>query len=163
MRAVRYVEFASELGRVRRVIAMARTAQSIADTCQTVPAVNQIEVHPANPSPKLLAYCATKGIHVSAYSPLGSTNSPLSSNDSLLSIAKGKGKSPQQVLLAWGLQQGLSILPKSVTKERIESNWELDGWDLTDAEMKELSSIKDRFKVCGDGWLPGKVFYGDDE
>src|SRR6187549_319174 len=81
---------------------------------QTVPAVNQIEVHPSNPSPKLLAYNASKGIHVSAYSPLGSTDSPLYSNESVLSIANAKGRTPQQILLAWGLQRGLSILPKSV-------------------------------------------------
>jgi glycerol 2-dehydrogenase (NADP+) len=63
----------------------------------------------------------------------------------------------------WGLQRGTSVIPKSVTPSRIEGNFELDGWELTEDEMKQLSSLKDRFKVCGDAWLPVKVFFGDDE
>jgi len=67
------------------------------------------------------------------------------------------------VLLKWGLQRGTSVIPKSVTASRIEKNFELDGWELTDDEMKKLSSLPDRFKVCDDAWLPVKVFFGDDE
>ena len=78
-------------------------------------------------------------------------------------MAKAKGKTPQQVLLAWGLQKGWSVIPKSVNKERIEKNFELDGWELMPEEMEKLSNLKDRFKVCGDRWLPVKVFFGDDE
>ncbi|CRK31738.1 hypothetical protein BN1708_005539, partial [Verticillium longisporum] len=132
-------------------------------SCKTVPAVNQIELHPCNPSPKLLEYNASKGIHSTAYSCLGSTDSPLYKNETLLNIAKAKGKTPQQVLLLWGLSRGTSVIPKSVSKERIAANYELDGWELTDDEIKQLSSIPDRFKVCGDAWLPIKVFFGDDE
>lgn len=65
--------------------------------------------------------------------------------------------------LMWGLQRGTSVIPKSVTASRIEGNFQLDGWSLTDDEMKQLSSRPDRFKVCGDAWLPVKVFFGDDE
>lgn len=130
---------------------------------QVVPAVNQVELHPCNPSPKLVAYCASKGIHVTGYSPLGSNDSPLYKNQTLLDIAKAKGKSPQQVLLAWGVQKGWSVVPKSVTKSRIDSNFDLNGWELTADEIKAIDSIKERFKVCGDAWLPVKVFFGDDE
>jgi glycerol 2-dehydrogenase (NADP+) len=63
----------------------------------------------------------------------------------------------------WGLQRGTSVIPKSVTASRIQGNFELNGWSLTDDEMKTLSSRPDRFKVCGDSWLPVKVFFGDDE
>lgn len=130
---------------------------------KTTPAVNQIELHPNCPSPKLLDYCKEKGIHVTAYSCLGSTDSPLYKDKTLLKIAEQKGKTPQQVLLLWGLQRGTSVIPKSVTASRIEANFELDGWSLTDEEMKQLSSLPDRFKVCGDAWLPIRVFFGDDE
>ncbi|KAK4228595.1 hypothetical protein QBC38DRAFT_454184 [Podospora fimiseda] len=127
-----------------------------------VPAVNQIELHPGNPSPKLVAYNTSKGIHSSGYSPLGSSDSPLYSNDTITEIAKAKGKTPQQILLAWGLQKGWSVLPKSVTPKRIEANFDLD-WSLTDEEVAKIDAIPDRFKVCGDSWLPVKVFFGDDE
>jgi glycerol 2-dehydrogenase (NADP+) len=132
-------------------------------SCKVVPAVNQIELHPGNPSPKLVAYNTSKGIHSSGYSPLGSTNSPLSNNATLEKIAKAKGKSPTQVLLMWGIQKGWSVLPKSVTPSRIEANFALDDWSLTDEEIAKIDAIPDRFKVCGDSWLPVKVFFGDEE
>ena len=94
---------------------------------------------------------------------MGSADSPLYTNQTLLKIAEAKGKTPQQVLLLWGLQKGWSVIPKSVTPKRIEANWQLDGWELTDDEVKAIDGIQDRFKVCGDGWLPIKVFFGDDE
>ena len=55
------------------------------------------------------------------------------------------------------------MLPKSVTKGRIEANFGLRGWQLTDQEMASLSDIPDRFKVADDSWLPVRVFFGDDE
>ena len=125
--------------------------------------MNQIELHPGNPSQKLVAYLEAKGIHPSGYSPLGSADSPLYENPTLIAIAEAKGRTPQQILLAWGLQKGWNVLPKSVTKARIEANWALDGWALTDDEVARLDGIQERFKVCGDGWLPVKVFFGDDE
>lgn len=132
-------------------------------SCKTVPAVNQIELHPNNPSPKLVAYNKEKGIHCTGYSCLGSTNSPLYKDATLLKLAENKGKTPQQVLLVWGIQKGWSVIPKSVTKERIEKNFELDGWELSSDEVRQLDNLKDRFKVCDDSWLPRKVFFGDDE
>ncbi|KAL2858376.1 NADP-dependent oxidoreductase domain-containing protein [Aspergillus pseudodeflectus] len=112
-----------------------------------VPAVNQIELHPNNPSPKLVAYNTSKGIHSTGYSCLGSTNSPLYKDQTLLQLAEKKGKTPQQVLLAWGLQKGWSVIPKSVSKSRIDANFELDGWSLTDEEVNQLDNLKDRFKL----------------
>jgi glycerol 2-dehydrogenase (NADP+) len=59
-------------------------------------------------------------------------------------------------------QRGTSVIPKSVTKSRIEANFQLDGWELTPEEMEALSNIKTRFKVCGDSWLPIKVFFNEE-
>ena len=132
-------------------------------SCKIVPAVNQIELHPNNPSPKLVAYNTSKGIHSTGYSCLGSTNSPLYKDPTLLQLAEKKGKTPQQVLLQWGIGKGWSVIPKSVNKARIDGNFDLDGWELTPDEIKELDGLKDRFKVCGDAWLPVRVFFGDDE
>lgn len=63
----------------------------------------------------------------------------------------------------WGLQRGSSIIPKSVTPSRIDSNFEMDGWSLLEDEMAALSQIQTRTKVVGDGWMPIRVFLGDDE
>jgi hypothetical protein len=67
-------------------------------SCKTTPAVNQIELHPNCPSPKLLDYCKSKGIHATAYSCLGSTNSPLAKDQTLKKIADSKGLTTAQVL-----------------------------------------------------------------
>lgn len=128
-----------------------------------VPAVNQIELHPNNPSPKLVAYNTSKGIHSTAYSCLGSTNSPLHKEPTLLKLAESKGKTSAQILLQWGIQKGWSVIPKSVNNARIDANFQLDGWELTPDEIKQLDSIPSRNKVCDDSWLPIKVFFGDDE
>lgn len=109
-----------------------------------------------------MAYNASKGIHTTGYSPLGSTESPLYKNETLLTIARDKGKTAQQVLIMWGLQKGWSVVPKSVTPSRIRANWDLDGWNLSEADVKKIDVIPDRFKVCSDAWLPIKVFFGDD-
>jgi glycerol 2-dehydrogenase (NADP+) len=112
-----------------------------------------------------VAYNTSKGTHSTGYSCLGSTDSPLYKNKTLHGLAAKKGKTMQQVLLMWGLQKGWSVIPKSATQARIEANFELDGWELTEEEIKTIDSLPERFKVCGDAWLPEgvKVFFGDDE
>ena len=131
-------------------------------TCKTIPAVNQIELHPGNASPRLVSFCRQNGIHCTAYSCLGSRNSPLYKDPTLLLIGDKRGKTPQQVLLAWGIQKGWSVIPKSVSKERIEANFGLDGWELTPKEIKDIDMVDLQFKVCTDDWLPVKVFFKED-
>lgn len=65
----------------------------------------------------------------------------------------------------WGLERGSSVIPKSVTASRIQGNFELDDWELTSEEMKQINDMPERFKVCDGGFLPEgvKVFFGDDE
>lgn len=125
--------------------------------------MNQVELHPLHPSPQLLAYCNSKQIHLTAYCPLGSTDSPLKDNEILQGVAKRHHVPVQLVILAWGVQRGTSILPKSVTKSRIEANFAADDWTISDAEMREISGIQERFKVTDDEWLPYKVFSQDNE
>jgi len=134
-----------------------------APTTRIIPAVNQIELHPNNPSPKLIAYLNDKGIHPTGYSCLGSTNSPLHKDPTLLDVVERTGKSSAQVLIKWGMQKGWSVIPKSVAEPRILQNWDQDGWELDAQDVEKLSNLNDRVKVCSDGWLPVKVFFGDDE
>lgn len=67
------------------------------------------------------------------------------------------------MLLQWGISKNWSVIPKSVTAARIQANFDIDGWELTAEEIKEIDQIPDRFKVCDDSWLPAKIFFGDDE
>jgi len=73
------------------------------ETISVVPAANQIEIHPCWPSNKLIEFCRAIGIHCIAYSPLGSTQSPLAGDPTLRDIANTREKTVQQILLMWGL------------------------------------------------------------
>lgn len=66
-----------------------------------IPAVNQIENHPSLPQQEIVDFCKTKGIHVTAYSPLGSTGGPLMTNETIVKIAKKHNVSSSTVLLSW--------------------------------------------------------------
>jgi glycerol 2-dehydrogenase (NADP+) len=140
-----------------------RNLETLLASATVVPAVCQLELHPNCPSTKLLDFCKEKGIHVTSYSCLGSTNSPLANDQTVKAIADAHGKTPQQVLLVWGLKRGTSVIPKSVNEDRIKSNFDLNGLDLTDEEMAKLDGLPDRFKVCGDAWWHGVVFSSKEE
>lgn len=127
-------------------------------TCIIKPAVNQIELHPCNPSSLLVEFSASRGVHTTGYCPLGSDNSPLFEHQTVLDIAAAKNKSPQQVLIMWGLQKGWSVVPRSANKDHIDANFDMDGWALSEDQMRRLSSIEERFKVCDDSKLPIKIF-----
>jgi len=122
---------------------------------KTVPAVNQVELHPYLPQNDLLAYCKSKGIHVTAYSPLGSTNSSLTKEDVIVEIAKKYGKTEAQVLISWGAQRGTSVIPKSVTPERVESNFH--DFILEDADMQKINDIH---KTKGKRLVDPATFWG---
>ncbi|KAJ0413599.1 NADP-dependent oxidoreductase domain-containing protein [Aspergillus carlsbadensis] len=131
-------------------------------TCTLVPAVNQVELHPYWPSRRLLRYCAQHGIHCTAYSCLGSADSPLLSEPVLLEISPARNRSPQQILIMWGIQRGTSVLPKSVNAARIRDNFQLDGWELSVEDMEKLNGCATRLKSCTGEWLPGKFMFDDD-
>jgi alcohol dehydrogenase (NADP+) len=114
------------------------------------PAVNQVEMHPMLRQDELLAACTAMGTHVTAYSPLGSPDSAsfikhdgasLLAHPVVQKLAQETGKSAGQVLIRWALQHGSSVIPKSVTPSRIQENFEMDGWSLSDAQFAELSAL----------------------
>lgn len=105
-----------------------------------VPAANQIEVHPFLQQRKTRALCAKHGIVVQAYSPL--TRGRQLDHPVLLDVAKRVGKTPAQVMLRWGIEHGLVILPKSVREERIRENADLFDFRLDVDAMKELDGLE---------------------
>ncbi|RCH80646.1 hypothetical protein CU098_007790 [Rhizopus stolonifer] len=107
-------------------------------TAKVVPAVNQIELHPYLPQNKLVDYCTSKGIHCTAYSPLGSSQSTLLQDETLNKIAKAHDKSVAQILISWGVTR-TSVLPKSVNPERIKAN--IDVVTLNDEEIQAINNI----------------------
>ncbi|KAF2852219.1 Aldo/keto reductase [Plenodomus tracheiphilus IPT5] len=107
------------------------------------PMLNQIEIHPFLPNTELVKYCQDKGILPAAYSPLGSQNQipstgeKVRTNAKLNEVAQRSGHDLAQVLLAWGLQRGYAVLPKSSTPKRIESNFQIPELSKEDFEAVE--------------------------
>ncbi|XXG80983.1 hypothetical protein AAC387_Pa09g1721 [Persea americana] len=115
-------------------------------TSKIPPAVNQVEMHALWQQKKLREFCMEKGIHVSAYSPLGGRDAPWGTNkvmecEVLKEIAKAKGKTVAQICLRWVYEQGVSLLVKSFNKERLRENLLIFDWALTEEESHKISLI----------------------
>lgn len=113
-----------------------------------IPTVNQIEMHPYLIQPKLLDFCAGKGIAITAYCPLGRNAPPkgtalpaLLANPVLKTIAEKRGKTPAQVALRWAIQRDVIVIPKSTNPDRIKENWEIFDFILDEEDMNQLNSL----------------------
>jgi len=113
-----------------------------------VPAVNQIEVHPYFAQREVQDFAAEHGILTQAWSPIGgitfyrdgSHGSTL--NDPVIGdIATAHGKSPAQVMLRWGLQQGRSVIPKSTKPSRIAENINVFDFELSADELTAIDDL----------------------
>jgi 2,5-diketo-D-gluconate reductase A len=111
----------------------------IAETGE-VPALNQVERHPWLPQHDLIAFHEQHGIVTGAWSPLG--RGRLIEDPVLTGIADAHGVSVAQVLVRWNVQQGVVVLPKSVTPARIRSNLDVDGFVLTDDELGAIAGLE---------------------
>uniref|UniRef100_A0A453FXB8 NADP-dependent oxidoreductase domain-containing protein n=1 Tax=Aegilops tauschii subsp. strangulata TaxID=200361 RepID=A0A453FXB8_AEGTS len=118
------------------------------------PAVDQVECHPGWQQSKLHTFCQSAGVHLSAYSPLGSPGSTWMNGNVLkepvvLSIAEKLGKTPAQVALRWNIQMGHSVLPKSVSEERIKQNLAVYDWSIPEDLLAKFSEIKQARLLMG--------------
>ncbi|RZC19457.1 NADPH-dependent aldo-keto reductase, chloroplastic isoform B [Glycine soja] len=119
--------------------------QDLLDIARVPPAVNQVELHPGWQQQKLHAFCESKGIHLTGYSPLGSPGvlkSDILKNPVVIEIAEKLGKTPAQVALRWGLQTGHSVLPKSTNESRIKGNFDVFDWSIPEELLAKFSEIK---------------------
>uniref|UniRef100_A0A0D9WH92 NADP-dependent oxidoreductase domain-containing protein n=1 Tax=Leersia perrieri TaxID=77586 RepID=A0A0D9WH92_9ORYZ len=111
------------------------------------PAVNQVECHPVWQQSKLRKFCVSNGIHLSAYSPLGSPGTVMVKENVLahpviVSTAEKLGKTAGQVALRWGIQMGHSVLPKSTNEERIKANLDVYDWSIPEDLFVKFSEIE---------------------
>ncbi|CCH42146.1 hypothetical protein BN7_1691 [Wickerhamomyces ciferrii] len=130
-----------------------------APTTKVTPAVNQIEVHPLLPQTELIEFALSKGIITEAYSPLGSLDSPLFTNQTLLEVAKNYDVSVAQLLINWALKRGYVVLPKSVNPQRIDANFKT--FQLKDEDFNKVSDLvklEGEQRFVKPDWSPFKVF-----
>ncbi|KAI0309839.1 Aldo/keto reductase [Amylostereum chailletii] len=113
-------------------------------SCETTPATNQLELHVYNPDHALVAYLKSKKILAQAYSPLGSTNSPLIQDETVAAIAKKHGFSPADVLLGWLVSKEVCVITRSLNPERMYSNIRgpfVAYKGLTEEDIKTLDGV----------------------
>ena len=141
-----------------------RKIQELLPHCRIRPVVNQVERHPWLQQNELLASCQAEGITITAYSPLGSAPSgqisPLLQIPEVQAIAGEHGCSAAQVLLAWGIATGTSVIPKSVQRERLAANLAAAQLQVSAEEVARLNGLDRRQRfVDGSFWdLPGGMY-----
>ncbi|MCL7023490.1 hypothetical protein MKW94_001479 [Papaver nudicaule] len=134
--------------------------QTILDTANIPPAVNQVETNPVWQNLKLREFCKAKGVVVTAYSPLGASEmpwplapNPVREAHELHEIAKARGKTHAQVCLRWVYEQGVSLLVKSFNEQRMKENLMIFDWELTRDDLVKISKIPQRKGVIGDDFV----------
>lgn len=111
----------------------------LADETDTVPSVNQIEVHPYFGNDEVRAYGREHGIATEAWAPIA--QGKVLDDPVINRIAGSRDKTPAQVVLRWHIQRGDIVFPKSVTPARVKSNFELFDFELDDSDMDAISAL----------------------
>ena len=109
------------------------------DETETVPAVNQIEIHPYLTQDGLRAFNAEHGIATEAWSPIA--QGKVLDDPTITRTAQRLGRTPAQVTLRWHIQRGDIVFPKSVNRSRVEENFDLFGFELTDQDMAAITAL----------------------
>ncbi len=134
--------------------------QGLLDASLPKPEVNQVELHPYLQQPALVTFCRDQGIHLTAYSPLGSPDRPahlkadqepvLLDDPTIARIASGHGATPAQVLIAWAIARDTSVIPKSVHRERMQQNLAAADIALSPDDLSAIAEL-DRHRRYVDG------------
>ncbi|MGZ4459944.1 MAG: aldo/keto reductase [Nocardioidaceae bacterium] len=104
-----------------------------------VPAVNQVEIHPYFGNEDVRAFDAEHGIATEAWSPIA--QGKVLDDATLVRIAESHGKTPAQVTLRWHIQRGDIVFPKSVTRSRVEENFDIFDFELSGTDMTDITAL----------------------
>ena len=113
----------------------------------TVPAVNQIELHPGFAQRELSAFARQHGIHIEAWGPLGQGKYDLFGMPAVADAAAAHGVTPAQAVIRWHLQTGNIVFPKSNRRERMAENLNVFGFELSEAEMAAIDGLDQGLRV----------------
>lgn len=116
----------------------------LADFCETVeviPAVNQVELHPFFQQENALALMKEYEVTPEAWGPFAEGKHGIFTNPVLTEIGKKYGKTAAQVVLRWNVQRGVVVIPKSVHKDRMQQNFDIWDFKLTDEEMALIAPL----------------------
>ncbi len=121
-----------------------------------VPHVNQYEVNPYNSQVKETMFNQKQGIHVEAYASFGTTktnekaSADLLGNETILSISEAHKKTPSQVILRWTVQRGISVIPRSKSRDHLKENLSIFDFVLSEKEMTAIAALNQNRYSRGD-------------
>lgn len=125
------------------------------------PEMDQVEMHPLLQQSKLVSFCHAEGIHVTAYSPLGSPDRhpsikgkdepSLLEHPVITKIAERNNCSTGQVLIQWAMARGTAVIPKSVNPGRLKQNFDAAGISLSDKDMADINAMDRHFRYLEGG------------
>lgn len=139
--AYRAMEEAYKEGKLKAIGVCNFYPNRLVDLCETVdvmPAVNQVELHPFFQQENALALMKEYGVHPEAWGPFAEGNHGIFTHPVLTAIGEKYGKTAAQVALRWNVQRGVTVIPKSVHKERMEQNLNIWDFQLSDEDMAEI-------------------------
>lgn len=133
-----------------------RQLERVLANSQIPPVTNQIEVHPYLNQKKMMEFCKSKNIVITAYSPLGSPDRPwakptdpkLLDDPKIVKLAQKYKKTPAQVVLKYQVQRGCIVIPKSVTKSRIQENFDIWDFNLTPEDIALIDTFDCNGRIC---------------
>ena len=142
--AWRAMEEALQAGKVRAIGVCNMSPARLVDFCETVetrPAVNQIELHPFFQQPQALKTMRQYGVHPEAWGPFAEGTHGIFVHPVLTAIGDKYGKSAAQVALRWNVQRGVTVIPKSVHKDRMAENLNIWDFELSEEDMAEIAKM----------------------
>ena len=142
--AYRAMEEAYKAGKLKAIGVCNCYPQILADICETVevkPAVDQVELHPFFQQENALALMKEYGVHPEAWGPFAEGNHGIFTHPVLTQIGQKYGKSAAQVALRWNVQRGVTVIPKSVHKERMEQNFDIWDFKLSGEDIAEIAKL----------------------
>ncbi|WP_026389314.1 aldo/keto reductase [[Acholeplasma] multilocale] len=142
-------------GKVKAIGVSNFTIKNLEDFIEKVnikPMVNQVELNPQYQQKDLIKYCKTKGIKIVSYQTI--MRGKVNEFQQLIDVANKYHATPSQVSLQWALQQGILVIPKSVTPSRIYENHNIGNFELDADDFKKIDELDDKTKL---DWDPIKT------
>lgn len=112
------------------------------------PMLNQVEFTPWLFQKNVLDHCIEKKIQLQSYSPL--TRGKKLDDPRLLLLCKKYGRSPAQIILRWNIEHGISTIPKSSNKERLQNNFDTLQFTLSNEDVERMDKFDEQFRICDD-------------
>lgn len=143
--AYRALEEAYQAGQVKAIGVSNFYPDRLADIClfgrKVIPAVNQVEVNPFNAQYEAQAVMDKYGVRMEAWAPFGEGRKDMFTNETLVKIGEKHHKSAAQVILRWLIQRDVIVNCKSTHLERMQENFDVFDFELSDADMEEIKQL----------------------